>query len=329
MCVIMIKKSLKTISYLIFGAVLYTLVFQVFYNWMKFGELLPVPWPEMIRSLITNSIPILILVSANYLIVWKVPQCKRPWAGYCIGLVLSMSVLVIMNMLILNRGIRVEWAGTVFSNFLIFISMEAFYYERVSRMVIRQQALAKQEILQYQYEALKSQVNPHFLFNSFNILYSFLPPELPEAREYVLNLSHIYRYNLNYGNNPQVTLREEMEFLSAYIKILRIRYHDNFDVDIIGAEEYGEKPIIPYTLQMLVENVTKHNAISTVQPMKVTIVADSKGITVSNPVRKKEADVSTHFGLKYLRSLYECHGQMINNTCESGIYTSFIPYLQA
>lgn len=321
-------KHFKTIGYLALSAVVYTLVFQVFYNWMRYGVLLPVPWPEMIRALFLNAVPILVLFNANYLIVCKIPQSKKHFIKYCIDLLASLSVLVMMNIIILCMGIKVEWAGTVFSNLLIFISIEAFYYERISRMAMRQQALARQEILRYQYEALKSQVNPHFLFNSFNILYSFIPPELSEAREYVLNLSYIYRYNLNHGNNLQVTLREEMNFVEAYTRILRIRYHDNFDVVITGADEYGDRMIIPYTIQLLIENVSKHNVVSSQYPMQVSVTADAEGITVSNPIRKKEADVSTHFGLKYLRRLYECHGQKIVTTSESEVYTLFIPYLK-
>lgn len=322
------RYSLKTFFMLTLGAIVYTFVFQVFYNWMRYGTLFPTTLWITIRSLLFNSIPFWILINTNYLIIWFYPRTGRTWKSYGIAFLASVSVLVIMNLLIYFSGIEVEWAGTAFSELLIFIGMAAIYYERVSRIAMRQQALAKQEILQYQYEALKSQVNPHFLFNSFNILYSFLPPEQTAAREYVLNLSHIYRYNLNHGNLPQVTLKEELDFLEAYIKILRIRYNENFSVEVLGAKEHEERLIIPYTLQLLVENVTKHNVISSSYPMTVKIIANSEGVTVINPVRAKEADVSTHFGLKYLKSLYNCHDKLISVSCDSDTYNSFIPYLQ-
>lgn len=322
------RYSLKTFFSLTLGAIVYTFVFQMFYNWMRYDVLFPSTLWITLRSILFNSIPFWILINSNYLIIWYYPHNGRTWKSYGVLFLISVSVLVIMNSVIYLSGIKVEWAGTAFSELLIFIGMAAIYYERVSRIAIRQQALAKQEILQYQYEALKSQVNPHFLFNSFNILYSFLPPELTAAREYVLNLSYIYRYNMNHGNNPHVTLKEEIDFLLAYIKILRIRYNDNFSVEIHDAEKYEDSLIIPYTLQLLVENVTKHNVISSSYPMTVKIIADSEGVTVTNPIRAKEADVSTHFGLKYLKSLYKCHDRLISVSSDSNTYTSFIPYLQ-
>lgn len=320
--------SFKTFLALTLGAVVYTFVFQLFYNWMRYDVLFPTTLWITLRSLLFNSIPFWILINSNYLIIWFYPHKGRTWKSYALLFLISVSVLVIMNMIIYFSGIEVEWAGTAFSEMLIFIGMAAIYYERVSRIAMRQQALAKQEILQYQYEALKSQINPHFLFNSFNILYSFLPPELVAARDYVLNLSYIYRYNLNHGNLPHVTLKEELDFLAAYIKILRIRYNDNFNVEIQGAEKYEDRLIIPYTLQLLVENVTKHNVISSSFPMKVRIRVDSEGVTVTNPIRAKEADVSTHFGLKYLKSLYKCHDRQISVSSDSNTYSSFIPYIE-
>ena len=320
--------KLKTLLVLTVAAVVYTLVFQVFYNWMRYNELLPLPVPNMILSLCMNIVPIWILVILNYIIVWKIPHGKKAFPAYAFGLAISMSMLVVINLLfkvVMGRG--VEWAGTIFSNLLIYISIESIYHQYLSKLVLRQQALAKQQILQYQYEVLKAQVNPHFLFNSFNILYSFIPPEQDKARECVLNLSHIYRYTLNHGDKTQVSVKEELQFLKAYNEILKIRFHNNFRVEIIGMDKFENRNIIPYSLQMLVENVTKHNMITSTQPMIVKITADETGITVSNPIRKKDVDVATHFGLQYLSLLYESHKKKFSTICDNITYTAHIPYL--
>lgn len=290
--------------------------------------MLPVPIPELMVSLGINAIPILILVIMNYIIVWNIPHIKNVYLGYIINLTFSMTILVILNIafqLCVGRG--VEWAGTIFSNILIFIGMEAIYHQNISKLVLQQHALTKQQILQYQYEVLKAQVNPHFLFNSLNILYSFIPPEAEKAREYVLNLSYVYRYTINHGDKNQVRVKDEVKFLNAYSEILKIRYHNNFQVQIIGIEEYEDKQIIPYSLQLLVENVIKHNTISSALPMIVSIYADPKGITVYNPIHRKETEVETHFGLQYLKRLYESYNQRIEITNDNKLYKAFIPYI--
>ncbi len=311
------------------AAVIYTLVFQVFYNWMRYDSVLPVPIPNMVLSLCMNAVPIWMLVILNYIIVWKIPHGRKAFPTYAFGLTISMCLLILINLLfkvVMGRG--VEWAGTIFSNLLLYLSIESIYQQHVSKLVLKQQALAKQQILQYQYEVLKAQVNPHFLFNSFNILYSFIPPYFNEAREYILNLSQIYRYTLKHGEKNQVTVKEELQFLKAYNEILKIRFHNNFQVEITGTDNFEDRNIIPYSLQMLVENVTKHNVITSIQPMTVKITANEKGITVSNPIRRKDTDVATNFGLQYLSRLYQCHKKNFSTTCDNLTYTAHIPYIQ-
>lgn len=321
------KNKLKTIGILFCGAIIYTIIFQIFYTWLKYDTIF-FPFHVLAMSFLFNVIPILILVFSNYVILWKFPQVKNIFLGYLIHLTLSMSILVILNMgFQLCTGTEVAWAGTIFSNILIFIGMEALYHQNVSIRIFRQHALTKQQLLQYQYEVLKAQVNPHFLFNSFNILYSFIPPEEDQAREYVLNLSLIYRYTIKHGNKSQVYVKDELELFEAYSAILKIRYHNNFQVDVRGISSFMDRLIIPYSLQLLIENVTKHNIISSAYPMTVTIVADEKGITVSNPIRKKEVDVGTLFGLQYLSRLYACYGHQFVTTNDNLNYTAFIPYI--
>lgn len=325
-----LRRKLSTLLYLTSGAVGYTLFFEFFYCWMRFGNPVPFSAREMLLSIWYNFIPIFTLMICNYLLVFKLTRGKRPIVSVAICLLLSVLVLVSVGMIFtLFTHYPVDYAGTVFCDLLILAALESIYYVRYSSDILRRHARQQQETLIYKYEALKAQINPHFLFNSLNILYSFIPPDLKDAREYVLHLSRIYRFTLNHNDRSMVSLDTELDFLNSYIRILQIRYDNNLKINIknLPAETHY---IIPYSLQMLVENVTKHNFISSEFPMSVDIDFSEKGITVTNPIRLKEADVaSTKFGLSYLKHLYAYNGKEFKIKKDDTSFQAFVPYLNS
>jgi len=321
--------KLRTFLHLSVGAVIYALFFEVFYCWMRYGDPFPFSFEETALSIAYNFIPIYFLVFCNYLLIFRLNEGQKPLVSAVVCLILSTVILIIIGWLFtLFTGFPVEYAGTVFCNLMIIAGLESVYYAHYSKLVQKKHALQEQETLIYKYEALKAQINPHFLFNSLNILYSFIPPDNKDAREYVLHLSKIYRFTLNHNDKPEVSVRTELDFLNSYIRILEIRYNDNLKVNISLSPGAEEKKIIPYSLQMLVENVTKHNFISYESPMTVDIKLGNDGITVSNPLRPKESDMtSTRFGLSYLKHLYSHRGKEFTAGKSGSDFIAFVPYL--
>ena len=110
-------------------------------------------------------------------------------------------------------------------------------------------------------------------------------------------------------------------------EILEMRYHEQFSVDITCDPGMESRKIIPYTLQLLIENVTKHNVISTRHPMKVTIRAGAEGVTVTNPVRIRKSDTSTGIGLKYIASHYKLYNKDFEYGSDGRCFTAKVPYL--
>lgn len=161
---------------------------------------------------------------------------------------------------------------------------------------------------EYRYMALKQQVNPHFLFNSLNILDSLVADgEKENASWYIHQLSSIYRYMLQHEGEALVRISEELVFAKMYEDLLRVRFPEGFVVETDIREEDGARFIVPCSLQLLIENATKHNAVMPDRPLKIRISADADGITVTNvriPKVGKEPD-STGLGLKYIRKQYE------------------------
>lgn len=177
---------------------------------------------------------------------------------------------------------------------------------RKSQQVQMENQQLHAENLLNQYEALKNQLNPHMLFNSLNTLRSLIRETPDRAQEYLQELSRVLRYTLQENINQSVTLREEMEFVSAYIFLLKMRYEDNLLFDIRIDEASESRILPPMSVQLLIENAVKHNEISNRRPLTIRIY-DEEGsrLVVSNPIQHKlTASRGTGIGLANLSKRY-------------------------
>lgn len=316
----------------------YNIIFLFFYNLLKSDT--PIPYKsfrEGIVSFAYNIIPILLIIIFNSLIVFRlflnVPLKRKLPVKILFDAASSFLILFLVNKAFLITGgifkpnIKVDWVGTILCNILIFMIIELLFYLISSRSLLEKAEYARREAIQYQYDALKAQVNPHFLFNSLNILYSLVSIDTKKSKEFILSLSQMYRYIMSQQNRHVIPLSEEIEFLHSYISVLEMRYHKQFRVVIEGEKFVGNKEIIPYTLQLLIENVTKHNVISTRHPMTVSITIEERYVTVSNPIKLKETDSSSGIGLKYIAEQYKLHDKCFGVENDGLTFTAKIPYL--
>ena len=150
------------------------------------------------------------------------------------------------------------------------------------------------EYMRSRYEALKNQVDPHFLFNSLNTLNSLIKTDSDKAQEYVLQLSRVFRYTLK--NNEVITLSEELEFTRTYCSLMQIRYGNNLNFEYSIDENLYNCQIIPLSLQTLVENAIKHNVVCNKQPLTIKIEGAGDSIKVSNAIQQKK-DPESHGGI--------------------------------
>ncbi|NUN99269.1 MAG: histidine kinase [Saprospiraceae bacterium] len=192
---------------------------------------------------------------------------------------------------------------------LILGTLVARYFIRLRDKRLQQAALLKKEKIESQYEALKSQINPHFLFNSFNTLITIIEENPTMAVEYVETLSDFYRSILQYREKEVIPLEEELELVRNYVFLLKKRYGHNFNLRI-ECDASAKLSILlpPLTLQMLVENAVKHNVISKGKKLDVVISVspDGRYLVVSNNLqRKMTAEKSTGFGLQSIARRYE------------------------
>lgn len=163
----------------------------------------------------------------------------------------------------------------------------------------------KKENAEFRFESLRSQVNPHFLFNSLNTLSSLIFMDQQKAESFVRELSDVYRYILENKDRELVTLKKELEILSSYTFLILLRFEQNLSITIDIENGNDNMLIPPLTLQMLVENATKHNVISKKNPLKINIYTQDDSIVVVNNLQKKEIkSYSSKLGLSNIESRY-------------------------
>ncbi|MDH4091372.1 MAG: histidine kinase [Cyclobacteriaceae bacterium] len=164
--------------------------------------------------------------------------------------------------------------------------------------------LLQKETIIAKYESLKSQVSPHFLFNSFNALTNLVYEDQDKAAKFIKQLSEVYRYVLDSRDKEVVSLDEERKFLTAYLFLQQIRFGDKLDLNI---QLDGTRSLVaPLVLQMLVENAIKHNIISTENPLKIYIYVEDEFIVIENNVQKKSVmfEESAGVGLDNIAKRY-------------------------
>ena len=220
---------------------------------------------------------ILIVISVNTL------QVKFPSILQSFGYLLYFLLSIVMNLIYFGTIYFFNW-----KNDLV----------RLANMQ-REQTLVK-------YNALRNQLNPHFLFNALTSLNSLIFENQQLASDFLQQLSKVYRYVLQNKEKETVSLSTELDFISHYIFLLKTRFGNGIEFQIGLPEKLKEKEIVPVTLQILIENAMKHNVISNEIPLRISIAIDNEYLAIVNSVNKKtQVESSNKQGLENLKSLYQ------------------------
>jgi LytS/YehU family sensor histidine kinase len=160
------------------------------------------------------------------------------------------------------------------------------------------------ENMRNRYEALKNQLNPHFLFNTLNTLDGLIGFDDEKAHNYLQNLSSSFRYTIQ--NKEITTLKEELDFVKSYTYLMKIRYGENLTIQYAVDEKYNNFQIMPISLQLLIENAIKHNVINDKHPLTIFVeTTENDSIKVSNTIQPKiNAEAGEGVGLANLVERY-------------------------
>lgn len=278
-----------------------------------------------VEAMFFNTIyPTIIIWSGCFVIttyLWK----KFPWEQYPIKHLIGEIVLIAIYLLLFiasmvyingvetwNEGVSfvqkngLEVFNTYLITYLITAIHEAFYFYKQWQDNFSKSLSLEKDNIQAQYNALKAQINPHFLFNSLNSLISLVEGN-PKAEKYIQDLSEFLRFVLQASEKETVSLREELDNLEKYIRLLELRFGNNLQVQFsIEPQELG-RLIPPLVLQILLENCVQHNIITQAQALTVNIYTENNSILVCNKLQKKTESQSTGQGLKNIRGRYRFH----------------------
>ncbi len=163
----------------------------------------------------------------------------------------------------------------------------------------------EKENIESLYNSLKQQVNPHFLFNSLSVLSSLIHYDVNKADAFIQHFSDIYRYVLEMNQHKLVTLSEELSFLDSYLYLQRIRFGENINVASTIKEEETLSKIPPLSLQLVFENILKHNIISKKYPMLVKLKIKDGILIIENSLKEKPEQNSSGFGIPNLKEKYK------------------------
>lgn len=197
------------------------------------------------------------------------------------------------------------FAGNLIFNAIVILVIDlVFYYRWTNRKAVAAEA-EKRARANYQYQLLKSGTNPHFLFNSLNVLEYLIHEDQDRASDYVRKLADVYRYFLKLEDSTLVTLDEEMNFVDKYCDLLSERFGTGLQVSMDIPGQFRSTKIIPCAIQMMVENAVKHNVVSASRVLAITITADGNSIIVRNNINPKTKQGGKGMGLKNINGQYE------------------------
>jgi hypothetical protein len=179
---------------------------------------------------------------------------------------------------------------------IVDLIIEVDCYVKKLKASMEKQAHLEKEFIRAQLESLKTQISPHFLFNSFNALQSLIDQSPEQARAFIQELSRVYRYVLDKKDEMVVPLSDEVQFIRSFLYLNHIRFGNSLTADIKLSAADLDGFIPPLTLQLLVENAIKHNIISQAKPLHIDVFRDGDIIIVRNNVQLR-ADAATFSGI--------------------------------
>ncbi|WP_179006187.1 histidine kinase [Winogradskyella forsetii] len=201
------------------------------------------------------------------------------WRGYSFGLWITLSIITVFHII--------------------------YFYNRYQKNKIKEQKVIA-GTASAKFDALKNQLDPHFLFNSLNVLTSLIEENPENAQKFTTSLSKVYRYVLEQKSKELVTVDEELNFARTYMLLLKMRFEDSIIFEIPDKASNPESKVVPLSLQLLLENAVKHNMVTTSKPLHVKIYEDGDYLVVMNNLQPKQiVKKSSGVGLENIKQRYQ------------------------
>lgn len=249
---------------------------------------------------------VLTLINASYFwwfsnkITWENADIKKIVLGS-----LGSIILTLVGFFICRLMHHVVYEGVVLKSFIAGEKMSFYLFPLLFTTIIslffhliyfykalQEKKLKEQKIIagtaSAKFDALKNQLDPHFLFNSLNVLSALIDENPDLAQKFTSRLSKVYRYVLEQKNKELVNLEEELRFAKTYMDLLKMRFEDAIIFDFPEQLKNPEAKVVPLSLQLLLENTIKHNTVTSEKPLRIIISEEGKSLLVKNNLQPKE-----------------------------------------
>lgn len=311
------------------------------WSWMFFDFITDIPIFTLI-TLAVSAIAYAVIMLLNNYFPWEQALLKRFMLE--ISLMVSLVVLLTMAASFLGKNygllpadadgdfgyetmVMIMLFITTFMQFsfheFMMLSSDKQYLELRTGMLEKQNYLMK-------YEALKNQVNPHFLFNSLNVLSSLIYIDTDKSDRFIKKFSEVFRYVLELNQEKMVHLKQELKFLDSYFFLQKIRYGGNLTLHKSIQAETLEMFLPPLTLQLLIENAIKHNVIAKETPLCIEVASCGSELIVKNNYQfRSNLNKSTGIGHRNLIGKYQLIAdQTPEFYIENGDYIAKLPLIE-
>lgn len=225
---------------------------------------------------------------------------KRILIGFVFSFLISIFMIFLLrifeDVIIEHTPFEVFLSNETLSNYLVAIiitfiitlSFHAFhFYKAYNESKVKEQKIIA-GTANAQFESLKNQIDPHFLFNSLNVLSSLIEENPENAQRFTTSLSKIYRYVLEQKDKELVTVEEELMFAKTYMNLLKMRFENSISYELPENFDHDDAKVVPLSLQLLLENTIKHNVVSEQKPLHIRIYIDDHYLIVENNLQIKE-----------------------------------------
>ncbi len=253
----------------------------------------------------------------NNTVSWKKYAKYRFLIGFSGSVILTLltffAVRVFQEMVLEGESydefISEEQPQMYFISLIVTLVVSLFFHAFYFYKALQDTKVKQQKVIagtaSAQFDALKNQLDPHFLFNSLNVLTSLIEEDQRAAQKFTTSLSKVYRYVLEQKNKELVTVDEELRFAKTYVNLLKMRFEDSIVFDFPEKTENPEAKVVPLSLQLLLENAVKHNIVTSSKPLHIKIFENNGNLIVENNLQPKEVvKKSSGVGLRNIQQRY-------------------------
>lgn len=254
----------------------------------------------MFYSVVLYAVNVVLYAQLDKIFKYDMYSAKRLVIGFISSFIVTLCTVFLLRLFIriviegksfdsfLSNETPDDYVGSSIITFVVLLAIHLLsFYKAVQEKRVKEQKIIA-GTASAKFESLKNQIDPHFLFNSLNVLSSLIEENPDNAQKFTTSLSKIYRYVLEQKDKELVSVEEELAFAKTYMNLLKMRFENSLFYELPETVPNPEAKVVPLSLQLLLENTVKHNVVSEQRPLNIRIFMEGDYLAIQNDFQKKE-----------------------------------------